>query len=806
MSLDVFQRDEQASLALARQHLAQDLPATFSESFDAAWRAGLEFGNSDAQARARIEGVQDFVDDVRKRTGVLLVNPALGGGVAALEQMNAQLVQLSVKHPDLGLHALTEEDIDRLGEGRSRDAREAAQRMAGREQTWGAVAGSLLGSVAAGGVDPVNLIAVPLAAPASLGILGTALATAGITAGTQAAIEAVTAGYKERVEPGYVDSGEAGQNVVGAAVAGGVLGGGAKALGALWSRVQTGAWPRSIRDAGNVVASEAQLADTNILPGVEGEVAHRTALQASIDALVSGRPVDVSDTITPSLLRGYEARLQPVLEARAKAIAAGESAAAIEREGARLPATVERLSEVQLADIRASARSVDTAAAGLREGFDAEDASLTAQRGALLDRTATIGALRDEVDSLRTDVERVEARIADARPPIDADTQARLDAIDADLAVENIPADRRAYLEGERASIAETLAATAPGDARLAASLEAEAKGLRRALARKEKALDRAAATEARARAKLDKTDAALPGRRKAAETRVAGQREALATEMRRAVSRLAQEGYSVRLPRDDAEAFAARILGAGDGEVDDALRALTETLVDRRLEALRSRPAAEPGIGKPAPIAEQEARRGYWIDEARKHIQALAREVGHNMPREDAGAVAAAIARAPDEDAAGAILDELLLRPRTMAATLPGTEAARLERPRAGGTTESPGGLQGDSHSSSPSRTGASIAGEPRPEQIAVLADELTPARIAAARSDAAVDDVVAHDLDKLRAMGDRQVPIGERLNERGELEADMRSVDELIDEADARLAAAREIAACALPQPEPA
>lgn len=781
----MFQRDEQASLAFARQHLAQDLPATFSESFDAAWRAGLEFGNSDARSRARIEGVEDFIDDVRKKTGVLLVNPALGGGAAALEQMNAQLVQLSVKHPDLGLHALTEEDIDQLGEARSRGARAAAQRMAGREQTWGSVAGSALGSLASGGVDPVNLVAVPLAAPASLGILGTALATAGITAGTQLGIEAATATYKERVEPGYAESGEAGQNVVGAAVAGGVLGGGAKALGALWTRVQTGAWPRSIRDAGNIVASEAQIADTNILPGVEGEVAHRTALQASIDALVSGRPIDVSDSVTSSLLRGYEARLAPVLEARAKAIAAGESAAAIQREGARLPATVERLSEQQLADIRASARSVDAAAVGVRKGFDAEAASLTAQRGALSDRAATVGALRDEVDSLRADVGRVEARISEARPPIDADTQARLDAIDADLAIDNIPADRRAYLVGERQSITDTLAATAPGDARLAASLQAEAKGLRRALARKEKALDRAASTEARSRAKLDKADAALPGRRSTAETRISGQREALATEMRRAVSRLAQDGYSVRLPRDDAESFAARILSAGDGEIDDALRALTETLVDRRLEALRTRPVAEPGIGKPAPIAEQEARRGYWQDETRKRVQALAREVGHDMPREDAAAVAAAIARAPDDDAAGAILDELLLRPRTIAATLPGTESARLaaEPPRVSG-----GGI------------------EPRVEQITALADELTPARIAAARGDAAVDDVVVHEFEKLRTTGDRQVPMGERLNERGDLEADMRSVDDLMDEADARLAAAREIAACALPQPEPA
>ncbi len=42
----------------------------------------------------------------------------------------------------------------------------------------------------------------------------------------------------------------------------------------------------------------------------------------------------------------------------------------------------------------------------------------------------------------------------------------------------------------------------------------------------------------------------------------------------------------------------------------------------------------------------------------------------------------------------------------------------------------------------------------------------------------------------DKLRAMKDLQVPVGERINERGEVEADMRSVDDLLDEAEARAA----------------
>ncbi|MCJ8141642.1 hypothetical protein MKI84_01800 [Ancylobacter sp. A5.8] len=798
MTLDVFQDSIAGDIAYARDHLAQDLPATFAEGMEAAWRVGLDFGNSDAANRARIEGVQEFVDRVRQRAGVTLANPAFGGGAAALAEMNRQIAQLAPKFPDLALKPLTAADLDEMGIARSRAAREAQQKLAGREQTWGSTIGGILGGTAAGAVDPVNLVAVPLAAPASIGILGTALATGGITAGTQLGIEAITASYKEQVAPGYAASGEAAQNIGEAAIAGAVLGGGVRGLGALWTRVQTGAWPRHVRDAGNVVASEAQIADANRLPGVEGEVAHRTALQASIDAMVSGRPVDVSDTITPSLLRSYEARLAPVMEARAAARGAEETGLAIEREGARLPGTVERLSEVQLADIRATAQAARDELATTRQTLDTEAGNLTARRGVLGTREQEVSALREEVDSLRADLEQARTRLADARPPTDPETQARLAAIESDLAVASIPADRRAWLENERQSIVDTLAKTAPGDARLAVSLRQEVAGLERSRKAREKELDTADRRANRERARLDKADADLPTRRTAAETRAAGREASAGTELRRAVSRLAQEGYGVRLARDDAEELAGKILAAAPDEVDARQRELTETLVDRRLDALRAQP-------EPAPVTQRHARTAYHTDEARKRVQALAREVGYQMPKDEAAAIAGAIVRARSDDEAGAIVDELLLRPRTLAATLPGTEAARLEVGlRAGGRTESPDGLQTASHSSAASQAGGIVAGEPRPEQIAALADELTPAKIAAARAASVTDDTVAHELDKLRAMGDRQVPVGERLNERGELEADMRSVDDLMDEADARLAAAREIAACALPQPE--
>ncbi len=42
------------------------------------------------------------MDRIRQQTGVTLVNPALGGGAAALEEMNKQIAQLAPKHPNSG--------------------------------------------------------------------------------------------------------------------------------------------------------------------------------------------------------------------------------------------------------------------------------------------------------------------------------------------------------------------------------------------------------------------------------------------------------------------------------------------------------------------------------------------------------------------------------------------------------------------------------------------------------------------------------------------------------------------------------
>lgn len=774
MSLDLFQKDNNDQIALAQRSSAAELPAMFGEAFTTAWDENRLFGQSIAGANARQGALDDYIEEVRARTGKTIGVPT-SERAPGFEQIAAEVDGLRATHPDLT--PLTEDELDRRAIAKSSRARAENAAMNAREKTVGGAIGSFAGTAAGTMTDPVNVLAFPLAAPLGAGVVGTALAWSGIAGGTQAAIELLGVPYREQVQPGYMTSGEPLVNIVEAGAFGGLLGGGIKGLGAVWTRAKTGSWPRSIRDAGNVVESEAQVQATNLYPGVEGEAAHRTALQQSIDDMVAGRPVNVDGVVTPSILRAYEERLAPVMDARSRALAAQESAVALERDSARLPATMERLSEQQLADIRGTAQRVQAEAAALTDRLAGERQSIDAGRAQLGQATDALTARQRDLAAAQNDLATVQQRLDTARPPTDPVTEARLAQIEGDLSKPNLAAADRARLEGERASIVETLAKTAPGDARLIRSLEQEAKALTRIVARHQKDIARLEAAQAKNAERLTSREKSLPVREQTGQERVASRLASVQTEMRKAVTSLANDGYGLRLPRTDAEEFAARIIGASDQEVEQILRDLTETLVDRATQARRAAPQADLPFGQQAPAAQKLAEKGHWTEQMRKGVTALAREVGYVMPREEAAAIAARLAGMSDHEAL-AVLDELMLRPRTLAEVFPGTLAARGE----------PAILDNVP-------TGARDA----------LAAETSPKRAAEVMSDPITDEAVVRDLDRLRAeKGDIDVPMGTAIGQDGIETAAHQNIGKIIDDADMRLAAAKEIAACTGPQPE--
>lgn len=779
--LDLYERDQRADAAIQPQE-GRDLPAEFTDAFSASWSNGYLFGQSVAGQNARHAAMVDYVTSIEKQTGKKIPIPTEPEGQRdPWAYLKGQVAKLKESFPDID-DPPSDDELEQRAIRKSQNARGEYAAMAAREKTLGGSIGFGLGGLTGAAADPINIVALPVAPAEGLGILATAARWAMITGTSQTAIEATGAPFHEKVQPGYVDSGAPIQNIIEAAGGGAVLGGGIRGLGNIWTRMKTGAWPRSVRDAGNIAESEANVLDTNRFEGVEGEVAHRSALQDSIESLINGRPIDVDQHVTPSILAAYEQKLSPIMDARSRAVTAEESAFMLERDAARLPPTMERLSEVQLGEIRASHVGIEADAEHARAGLAEEATSIEAARGPLAEQQRAVEGLRADVESARAEVASAKERLGAARPVTDETTQARLSAIEEELGAPALSSARKAELMAERASITETLAKTAKEDSRRIASLEQEHRALEKVLARQEKAIAKAEAAAAKAEQKLSVRAARLPRRQEAIESRATSQKASIGNEMRRTIGRLAQDGYGVRLSTEEAQALADRVLSAPDKEADAALREVTEALVDRSVGLRRAQPEL-PGFERPVPEVQERAKAGYWTEEMRKGITALAREVGYEMPRDEAASIAAAISKLP-EDQALAVLDEMMLRPRTITESLPGTLSAKMVRPE-----EAPPIVPG------------------QPETAAALAQEMSPKRLEELRRDPELDDTILRDLDRLRAeKGDIEIPMGETVGPSGERTVQTRKVDDVLAEADERLAAAKEIEACAGPQPEAA
>lgn len=309
MSLDLFTRDINDAVNYAARVSAPELPSTFSDNFSDAWNRGLLTSMSISGELRKITARSRMVDDAIAKTGdqsFAALAGAEGGGFDEAS-FNAKVAKHRAANPALDLPEMTDESVQARADDIGVAQLSMSRNLALRERTTGGAIGQFVGGAASSFTDPVNVVAFPLAAPRALGIAGTALAWTVIGAGSQGVIEALNAPSMDRIQPGYSTGPEPMTNIATAGAFAGVLGGGLKGMANLWTKYKTGAWPRTIRDAGNVVESEAQIANTNPMPGVEGEAAHRTALQKAIDDLAAGRPVDVDGIISPEQAKFIEA-------------------------------------------------------------------------------------------------------------------------------------------------------------------------------------------------------------------------------------------------------------------------------------------------------------------------------------------------------------------------------------------------------------------------------------------------------------------------------------------------------------------
>lgn len=440
-------QDEQQAVTDAGRASGPDLPTTFADTFSAQWSRNELFDQDMLGESDRLGALGDYLDQIKAKTGVDLGPKLDYGGQGAttpatmlLQQANDEVAKLNDQYPELQLAPLTNEQFEANAVDRRRQANEQFEATMARPRGPGATVGTVAGGFAAGFANPINLMALPIAPEESLGIVGSALRWGLIGAGAQVAQEAVSAPFQEEVEPGYLESGQPIANVGEAFLGAAAVGGGVKGLGNLWTRLRTGAWPTSVRDAGNAVESEANLSGSNVYPGFQGEVAHRQALSTAIDAVLGNNPVDVSHIITPDIeaaSRGIMMRLEgergvalPIFDERAIRLTAEEAQlreqhATLGQQIAGLPegdlvaadrlnrlqAVERQLSEPEESAVNAAARRalenrrdqilVNTTPESLQEAAApiAQRRVLGAQQGQIARRLAEIGTERNRIEA-----------------------------------------------------------------------------------------------------------------------------------------------------------------------------------------------------------------------------------------------------------------------------------------------------------------------------------------------------------------------------------------------------------------------
>jgi hypothetical protein len=430
--LDMYQGDQSADMAI-KPNEAHDLPATFSDTFGAAWSEGRLFGQSIAHGNAQSSAFNDYLDEVKTKSGVDISKDVYSRSdmmVAA----NERVAKLKADNPALDIAPLDDDGLEKLTIAKSQLAQSDYAAMDAREKTFGGILGKYLGSAAALATDPINILALPVAPEASLGVLASALRWGAVGAGAQAGIEVAGMPYREEVQPGYSTSGEPAMNVAGGFAGGAVLGGATKALGNLWTRAKTGAWPTSIRDAGNVVESHANVIDSNVYLGAEGEAAHWDAMNFSIDNILKGEPVDVSHIITPQLedqsrnlmarLEGQRATSLPIFDQRAVALISEEAglrsrAADITTHIEGLPpgdaTAADRLNRLQAVDAQIKTTSDPAALRALNERRDqilVDTTPEALQQGAApIEQRRAAVAQQDSINARLDEIAQERARI-----------------------------------------------------------------------------------------------------------------------------------------------------------------------------------------------------------------------------------------------------------------------------------------------------------------------------------------------------------------------------------------------------------
>jgi len=494
--LDVFaaQSDRSAPNPL------QALPRTAGERFEAEWSATFAPDRYFTRQGALRERAETVIGQLREATGEALRNPydaaptpeemmRLGNAPAVtaerLQKLRERAAMVREMFPDK--ENLPQGFLDTDFEGQiALEAQTRRRRAARFEDTgsgWAGFAGGAFGESVTplgllGFAVPVTRLPTAISSTIGRGFLANVSREAALQAGANVALQGFTEALDaaSRREFGTVQSArEVIANLGGAAVLGGVIGGGVRALHLGWLKLSgqlRDAAPLEVRDAFRVLEADALYSGQNRL-GVEPGL-HERAIDSATRDVMLGRPVRTAELL-------------------ARADTPMTALATILREPG--PLRIE---------------GIDTALDRIRALPDSEIEGFA--REVLPRSFARFDRLDGELNALRARLDDLNARTSTIYDLVDPDTGERLRAIDADLARQGLSRKARNDLERERDMIMGTVDPSDRLPSRAEKARQAEIAAIRKEMDQLEEKHAEARATADAATAKLRKRLAAYQG------------------------------------------------------------------------------------------------------------------------------------------------------------------------------------------------------------------------------------------------------------------------------------------------------
>ena len=421
----------------------QTLPRTVGERVEAT------IGDTFAPDRyftigtARREMWQRAVDELHGATGEALPNPY--GAVTPAEMMrlgNQPAIEAERRNAIIEKARAARETTPDLfdPENIDRYIGEEAQRRRGKAASYEGTGNGIVNFLAAAGLETLTphgaiglvipVTRLPGAAASAVGrtFLGNVGREAAFQGAANAGLQTFAEGldYLSRSETGTAQTlGEVVTNIAGAAVIGGAIGGGVRALHLKWlglsEKVRADA-PIEVRDAFRVIEAESLYSGQNRL-GVD-PLLHERYQGRATDAVMRGRPVELADLSrtadTPMTALGTILRNSPET---------------IRADIGGLGNALDRIKALPDQEIESFLREVRPEAFAALDDIARRSAELDARAAAIDQEVSQIGV---------SDI-------------VDIDTGARLQFVDERLKAKGLRKKERADLERERESIVESI-------------------------------------------------------------------------------------------------------------------------------------------------------------------------------------------------------------------------------------------------------------------------------------------------------------------------------------------------------------